>query len=222
MKARPEGQLRGHPRRRDDPNSAFLRSGMTEAGIPELNETRATGIKVVFEKNTDNWDTDERQEQHGSGAQPPTATRSTPFSPRTTAWRPASSRRSAAVGLKIPVSGQDGDTAALNRVALGHPGRLGLEERVRPRQDRRQRRGTALRQDGTDRDQGSERPPGRRGSRVAQRHSVHDPGRQDRPVDHPHPDRDHQGQREGHDRRWLGHQGAVCAGVTAGSSPACG
>src|SRR3954470_2880897 len=40
-----------------DPNSAFLRSGMTEAGIPKLNETNAAGIKVVFEKNTDNWDT---------------------------------------------------------------------------------------------------------------------------------------------------------------------
>src|SRR5438874_4659459 len=40
-----------------DPNSAFLRSGMTDAGIPKLNETSPAGIKVVFEKNTDNWDT---------------------------------------------------------------------------------------------------------------------------------------------------------------------
>src|SRR6476469_3776957 len=39
-----------------DPNSAFLRSGMTDAGIPKLNETSGP-IKVVFEKNTDNWDT---------------------------------------------------------------------------------------------------------------------------------------------------------------------
>jgi hypothetical protein len=33
----------------------------------------------------------------------------------------------------IPVSGQDGDHAALNRVALGHPDRLGLEGRARSR-----------------------------------------------------------------------------------------
>src|SRR5215212_1046665 len=39
-----------------DPNSAFLRSGMTEAGIPKLGDTSGP-IKVVFEKNTDNWDT---------------------------------------------------------------------------------------------------------------------------------------------------------------------
>ena len=39
-----------------DPNSAFLRSGMTEAGIPALGDTSGP-IKVVFEKNTDNWDT---------------------------------------------------------------------------------------------------------------------------------------------------------------------
>jgi D-xylose transport system substrate-binding protein len=39
-----------------DPNSAFLRSGMTDAGIPKLGDTSGP-IKVVFEKNTDNWDT---------------------------------------------------------------------------------------------------------------------------------------------------------------------
>src|SRR3954454_19100322 len=35
-----------------DPNSAFLPSGMTEAGIPKLGDT-SDPIKVVFEKNTD-------------------------------------------------------------------------------------------------------------------------------------------------------------------------
>jgi D-xylose transport system substrate-binding protein len=101
-----------------DPNSAFLRSGMTDAGIPKLNETSPAGIKVVFEKNTDNWDTTNAKNNmeaalnaNGNNIQ---AVLSENDSMATGVVQALS-----AVGLKIPVTGQDGDTAALNRVALG-------------------------------------------------------------------------------------------------------
>ena len=101
-----------------DPNSAFLRSGMTEAGIPKLNETNAAGIKVVFEKNTDNWDTtnakNNMEQALNANANKIDAVLSENDSMATGVVQALS-----AVGLKIPVSGQDGDTAALNRVAKG-------------------------------------------------------------------------------------------------------
>ena len=101
-----------------DPNSAFLRSGMTEAGIPKLNETNPAGIKVVFEKNTENWDTtnarnnmEQALNQNNNNIQ---AVLSENDSMATGVVQALD-----AVGLKVPVTGQDGDTAALNRVALG-------------------------------------------------------------------------------------------------------
>jgi D-xylose transport system substrate-binding protein len=101
-----------------DPNSAFLRSGMTEAGIPKLNETNAAGIKVVFEKNTDNWDTtnakNNMEQALNANANKIDAVLSENDSMATGVVQALS-----AVGLKVPVSGQDGDTAALNRVAKG-------------------------------------------------------------------------------------------------------
>ena len=101
-----------------DPNSAFLRSGMTEAGIPKLNETSPAGIKVVFEKNTDNWDTTNAKNNmeaalnaNGNNIQAVLSENG--------AVGPLDLVHVSAVGLKVPVTGQDGDTAALNRVALG-------------------------------------------------------------------------------------------------------
>jgi D-xylose transport system substrate-binding protein len=101
-----------------DPNSAFLRSGMTDAGIPKLNETNAAGIKVVFEKNTENWDTtnarNNMEQALNANQNKIDAVLSENDSMATGVVQALS-----AVGLKIPVTGQDGDTAALNRVALG-------------------------------------------------------------------------------------------------------
>ena len=100
-----------------DPNSAVLRSGMTDVGIPKLGDT-AGPIKVVFEKNTENWDTtnaknnmEQALNQNNNNIQ---AVLSENDSMATGVVQALS-----AVGLKIPVSGQDGDTAALNRVAKG-------------------------------------------------------------------------------------------------------
>src|SRR3954468_21955523 len=100
-----------------DPNSAFLRSGMTDAGIPKLGDT-AGPIKVVFEKNTDNWDTtnakNNMEQALNANGNKIDAVLSENDSMATGVVQALS-----AVGLKVPVSGQDGDTAALNRVALG-------------------------------------------------------------------------------------------------------
>ncbi len=101
-----------------DPNSAFLRSGMTEAGIPELNETNAAGIKVVFEKNTDNWDTTNAK-NNMEAALAANDNKMDAVLSENDSMATGVVQALTAVGLKIPVSGQDGDTAALNRVALG-------------------------------------------------------------------------------------------------------
>jgi D-xylose transport system substrate-binding protein len=101
-----------------DPNSAFLRSGMTEAGIPALNETNAAGIKVVFEKNTDNWDTTNAK-NNMEAALAANNNKMDAVLSENDSMATGVVQALTAVGLKIPVSGQDGDTAALNRVALG-------------------------------------------------------------------------------------------------------
>src|SRR3954452_11135598 len=101
-----------------DPNSAFLRSGMTEAGIPKLNETNAAGVKVVFEKNTDNWDTTNAK-NNMEAALNANQNKIDAVLSENDSMATGVVQALSAVGLKVPVSGQDGDTAALNRVALG-------------------------------------------------------------------------------------------------------
>ncbi len=118
MKAAPSGNyaiIKGDP---GDPNAEFLRSGMTEAGIPALNETNDAGIKVVFEQNTANWDT--------TGARTNMETALTQNENKIDAVLSENDGMATGViqaleaqGLNIPVGGQDGDKAALNRVALG-------------------------------------------------------------------------------------------------------
>src|SRR4051794_27572888 len=101
-----------------DPNSAFLRSGMTEAGIPKLNETNAAGIKVVFEKNTDNWDTTNAKNNMEAALNANGGKIDAVLS-ENDSMATGVVQALSAVGLKVSVTGQDGDTAALNRVALG-------------------------------------------------------------------------------------------------------
>jgi D-xylose transport system substrate-binding protein len=101
-----------------DPNSAFLRSGMTEAGIPKLNETSPAGIKVVFEKNTDNWDTTNAKNNMEAALNANGGKIDAVLS-ENDSMATGVVQALQAVGLKVPVTGQDGDTAALNRVALG-------------------------------------------------------------------------------------------------------
>jgi D-xylose transport system substrate-binding protein len=118
MKAAPKGNYAVILGADTDPNSAFLRSGMTEAGIPKLNETSPAGIKVVFEKNTDNWDTTNAK-NNMEAALNANQNKIDAVLSENDSMATGVVQALTAVGLKIPVSGQDGDTAALNRVALG-------------------------------------------------------------------------------------------------------
>ncbi len=118
MKVAPKGNYAVILGADTDPNSAFLRSGMTEAGIPKLNETSPSGIKVVFEKNTDNWDTTNAK-NNMEAALNANANKIDAVLSENDSMATGVVQALSAVGLKVPVSGQDGDTAALNRVALG-------------------------------------------------------------------------------------------------------
>jgi D-xylose transport system substrate-binding protein len=117
MKAAPSGNyaiIKGDP---GDANAEFLRSGMTDAGIPAKGAT-ANGITVVFEQNTANWDTagartnmEAALAANNNNIQAVLAENDGMATGAVEALK--------AVGLTIPISGQDGDKAALNRVALG-------------------------------------------------------------------------------------------------------
>ena len=101
-----------------DANAKFLRDGMTEAGIPALDQTNAAGIKVVYEQNTANWETTgarTNMEAALSGA----SNNVQAVLSQNDGMATGVIQALGAVGLKIPVGGQDGDKAALNRVALG-------------------------------------------------------------------------------------------------------
>jgi D-xylose transport system substrate-binding protein len=100
-----------------DANAEFLRSGMTEAGIPALNET-ADGITVVFEQNTPNWDTTGAR-TNMEAALAATNNEVDAVLSENDGMATGVIAALQAVGLNIPVGGQDGDKAALNRVALG-------------------------------------------------------------------------------------------------------
>jgi D-xylose transport system substrate-binding protein len=117
MEAAPEGNyaiIKGDP---GDPNADFLRSGMTEAGIPEEGET-ADGITVVYEEYTANWDTTgARTNMEAALADNNNEIDAVLSENDSMATGVIQALES--VGLNIPVGGQDGDAAALNRVALG-------------------------------------------------------------------------------------------------------
>ncbi|MEZ0239866.1 MAG: substrate-binding domain-containing protein, partial [Chloroflexota bacterium] len=118
MKVAPSGNyviIKGDP---GDANAEFLRSGMTEAGIPKLDETNAAGIKVVFEQNTNNWDTTGAR-TNMEAALAATSNDVDAVLSENDGMATGVIAALEAVGLKIPVGGQDGDKAALNRVALG-------------------------------------------------------------------------------------------------------
>jgi D-xylose transport system substrate-binding protein len=91
---------------------------MTDAGIPKLGETSPAGIKVVFEKNTDNWDTTNAK-NNMEAALNQNQNKIDAVLSENDSMATGVVQALQAVGLKVPVTGQDGDTAALNRVALG-------------------------------------------------------------------------------------------------------
>jgi D-xylose transport system substrate-binding protein len=104
-----------------DANADFLRSGMVEAGVPEVGKTDPAGkIVIVGETYTDNWDPANAQKEM---EQILTANNNKIDAVISENDGMAGGVIAAlkAVGLAgtVPVSGQDGDLPALNRIALG-------------------------------------------------------------------------------------------------------
>ena len=104
-----------------DANADFLRAGMTEAGIPDVGQTDPNGkITIVGEEYTDNWDPANAQTNM---EQILTANNNEVDAVLSENDGMAGGVIAAleAQGLagEVPVTGQDGDKAALNRVALG-------------------------------------------------------------------------------------------------------
>lgn len=115
----PEGNyviIKGDP---GDANAQFLRDGMTEAGIPELGDTSGP-IHVVFEQNTPNWDTVGAKNNMEAALNSTTPVNDVQaVLSENDGMATGVIQALEAVGVEAAVGGQDGDAAALNRVALG-------------------------------------------------------------------------------------------------------
>lgn len=115
----PEGNyviIKGH---NADPNADFLRSGMTEVGIPELDDDSGP-IDVVYEDYTDNWDTtNARNNMDAALAAVNNDVDAVISENDSMATGVVAALEAVGLAGDVPVSGQDGDAPALNRVALG-------------------------------------------------------------------------------------------------------
>ena len=121
FKAVPKGNYVIIKGNKADANADFLRSGMVEAGVPEVGKTDPAGkIVIVGETYTDNWDPANAQKEM---EQILTANNNKIDAVISENDGMAGGVIAAlkAVGLAgtVPVSGQDGDLPALNRIALG-------------------------------------------------------------------------------------------------------
>ena len=102
-----------------DANSDFLRAGYTEAGIPAEGESSDT-ITIVGETYTDNWDPALAQtEMEQFLTENDNEVDAVLSENDGMAGGVVAALEAQGLAGEIPVSGQDGDLAALNRVALG-------------------------------------------------------------------------------------------------------
>jgi D-xylose transport system substrate-binding protein len=116
LKVKPEGNYAIILGDKGDANAKFLRDGMDDGG---LKDAVASGkVKIVGEQNTPNWDTTAAKNEMQAILNANTNKVDAVLS-ENDGMATGVTAALAAVGLTIPVSGQDGDAAALNRVALG-------------------------------------------------------------------------------------------------------
>ena len=102
-----------------DANSDFLRQGYTNVGIPPVGENSDT-ITIVGETYTDNWDPDTAQDSMEQFLTDNNNEVDAVLSENDgMAGGVVAALEAQGLAGQIPVSGQDGDQAALNRVALG-------------------------------------------------------------------------------------------------------
>ena len=110
--------IKGNPA---DANADFLRAGMVQAGLPDVNATDPAGKLVnVGEQYTDNWDPTNAQNEMTAFLTKNNNKIDIAFVENDgMAGGVIAALKSQGLAGTVPVSGQDGDAAALNRVALG-------------------------------------------------------------------------------------------------------
>jgi D-xylose transport system substrate-binding protein len=121
LKVKPAGNfvvIKGNPA---DANADFLRAGMVKAGLPDVNATDPAGKLVnVGEQYTDNWDPTNAQNEMTALLTKNNNKIDIVFCENDgMAGGVIAALKSQGLAGTVPVSGQDGDAAALNRVALG-------------------------------------------------------------------------------------------------------
>jgi len=102
-----------------DANADFLRDGMVQAGVPKVGES-SDKLKNVGETYTDNWDPANAQNEMAQFLTANNNKIDIAFVENDgMAGGVIAALKSQGLAGTVPVSGQDGDAAALNRVALG-------------------------------------------------------------------------------------------------------
>jgi D-xylose transport system substrate-binding protein len=102
-----------------DANADFLRAGMVEAGLPDVGKS-SDKLKNVGETYTDNWDPAKAQTNMEQFLTANKNQIDIAFVENDgMAGGAIAALKAQGLAGKVPVSGQDGDAAALNRVALG-------------------------------------------------------------------------------------------------------
>jgi len=102
-----------------DANSDFLRQGYVNAGVPDVDQSSDT-ITIVGETYTDNWDPALAQtEMEQFLTENDNAVDAVLSENDGMAGGVVAALEAQGLAGSVPVSGQDGDLAALNRVALG-------------------------------------------------------------------------------------------------------
>jgi D-xylose transport system substrate-binding protein len=102
-----------------DANADFLRDGMVQAGVPKVGENSAA-LTNVGETYTDNWDPSKAQTEMEQYLTASNNKIDIAFTENDgMAGGVIAALQAQGLAGKVPVSGQDGDAAALNRIALG-------------------------------------------------------------------------------------------------------
>ena len=119
MKAKPAGNYAVIKGNSGDPNSNFLRDGMTEAGLPAKGDTSGP-IKVVYEDYTTDWKTENAQKNMETALNANGNKIDAVVSENDSmAIGVVAALQKVGLAGTVPVSGQDGDEANLNNVAKG-------------------------------------------------------------------------------------------------------
>jgi D-xylose transport system substrate-binding protein len=119
LAAKPAGNFVVIKGNKADANADFLRAGYVQAGLPDVGASTAT-LKNVGETYTDNWDPANAQNEMAQFLTKNNNKIDIAFTENDgMAGGVIAALQSQGLAGTVPVSGQDGDAAALNRIALG-------------------------------------------------------------------------------------------------------